>query len=422
MIASPRGVQLVYLLLLLLNTLAASFIWGINTLFLLDAGLSNTEAFAANAFFTAGMVLFEVPTGIVADTRGRRASYLLGTLTLTVSTLVYLWMWHVSAPFWAWGCASILLGLGFTFFSGAVEAWLVDALDATGFDGRLDSVFAKGEIVQGIAMLGGSVAGGMIAQATNLGVPYILRALILCLTFVIAFALMRDLGFKPRRGKRPAEEMKRVLKGSIHHGLGNPPVRWVMLAAPFTDGVAIYAFYAMQPYLLDLYGDEQAYGIAGLAAAAFAGAQIAGGLLVPAIGRLFGRRTSALLAGTALSTGSLLAIGWVPNFWLVVALLVFWGLMISAVMPVRQAYLHGLISSEHRATVVSFDSLLGSSGGVVFQPALGKAADVWGYPVSYLFGAAIQALALPFVWLARRENAESDPMEGAPTKGGATRA
>jgi MFS family permease len=195
-----------------------------------------------------------------------------------------------------------------------------------------------------------------------------------------------------------------------------------MLAAPFTDGVAIYAFYAMQPYLLDLYGDEQAYGIAGLAAAAFAGAQIAGGLLVPAIGRLFGRRTSALLAGTALSTGSLLAIGWVPNFWLVVALLVFWGLMISAVMPVRQAYLHGLISSEHRATVVSFDSLLGSSGGVVFQPALGKAADVWGYPVSYLFGAAIQALALPFVWLARRENAESDPMEGAPTKGGATRA
>jgi MFS family permease len=331
-------------------------------------------------------------------------------------------MWHVSAPFWAWACASILLGLGFTFFSGAVEAWLVDALDATGFDGRLDSVFAKGEIVQGIAMLGGSVAGGMIAQATNLGVPYILRALILGLTFVLAFALMRDLGFKPRRGKRPAEEMKHVLKGSIRHGLGNPPVRWVMLAAPFTDGVAIYAFYAMQPYLLELYGDEQAYGIAGLAAAAFAGAQIAGGLLVPAIARLYRRRTSALLAGTALSTGSLLAIGWVPNFWLVVALLVLWGLMFSAVLPVRQAYLHGLISSEHRATVVSFDSLLGSSGGVVFQPALGKAADVWGYPVSYFFGAAIQALALPFVWLARRENAESDPMEGAPTKVGATRA
>ena len=57
------------------NTLAASLIWGINTIFLLDAGLSNLEAFAANAFFSAGMVLFEVPTGIVADRR--RAARLL---------------------------------------------------------------------------------------------------------------------------------------------------------------------------------------------------------------------------------------------------------------------------------------------------------------------------------------------------------
>ena len=57
------------------------------------------EAFTANAFFTAGMVLFEVPTGVVADTRGRRASYLLGTATLLVSTLLYLIMWQTQAPF-----------------------------------------------------------------------------------------------------------------------------------------------------------------------------------------------------------------------------------------------------------------------------------------------------------------------------------
>jgi MFS family permease len=44
--------------------------------------LTNFEAFAANAFFTAGMVIFEIPTGVVADTVGRRTSYLLGTVTL----------------------------------------------------------------------------------------------------------------------------------------------------------------------------------------------------------------------------------------------------------------------------------------------------------------------------------------------------
>lgn len=79
---AARTVQRTYLTLVLLKTLAASFIWGVNTLFLLDAGLSIAEAFAANAFYTLGMVLFEVPTGVVADTRGRRTSFLLGSATL----------------------------------------------------------------------------------------------------------------------------------------------------------------------------------------------------------------------------------------------------------------------------------------------------------------------------------------------------
>ena len=77
-----------YISLTLLSTFASSFIWGINTLFLLDAGLSITEAFAANAFFTAGQVLFEIPTGVVADTRGRRTSFLLATGTLFATTLL----------------------------------------------------------------------------------------------------------------------------------------------------------------------------------------------------------------------------------------------------------------------------------------------------------------------------------------------
>jgi hypothetical protein len=69
-----------------------------------------------------------------------------------------------------------------------------------------------------------------------------------------------------------------------------------------------------------------------------------------------------------------------------------------------------LIPSEQRATVLSFDSLMGSAGGVVFQPALGRAADVWGYPASYLCSAAIQVVAVPLMWLARHERAESDPI------------
>src|ERR1700694_369019 len=106
---SARSVERTYLVLTLLSTLASSFIWGINTIFLLDAGLSNVEAFAANAFFTVGQVIFEVPPGEVTDTRGRRLSYMLGAATLLLSTLLSLVMWQLRAPFWGWALASILL-------------------------------------------------------------------------------------------------------------------------------------------------------------------------------------------------------------------------------------------------------------------------------------------------------------------------
>ena len=375
-----------------------------NTIFLLDAGLNNFQAFAANAFFTAGMVLFEVPTGIVADAWGRRMSYLLGTVTLALTTALYVWLWYVDGPFWAWAVSSVLIGLGFTFFSGATEAWLVDALRATGYAGELDAVFARGQVFMGSGMLLGAGGGGYLAQFAGLGAPYLLRAGILVVMFGLAAVLMHDLGFTPQRG-RVLPEVRRIAGQSVEYGLKVPAVRWLMLAAPFSGGVAIYVGYALQPHLLNLWGDQTAYGIAGLAAALLAAAQIAGGVVTPWVRSLFRRRTDMLVAMFGLGTVAVLLIGVIPNFWAVLALIVTWGLVGSAAMPVRQAYLNGMIPSQQRATILSFDSLMSSTGGVVAQPALGRAADLWGYPVSYLLAAAISALALPFVLLSRRSEA-----------------
>ena len=108
----------------------------------------------------------------------------------------------MEAPFWQWAVVSMLLGLGFTFFSGAVEAWLVDALHHAGYEGGLESVLGRGQMISGTAMLGGSVAGGVIAQATSLGVPFLLRVGVLLVMFVVAWRLMHDLGFTPAPPRR----------------------------------------------------------------------------------------------------------------------------------------------------------------------------------------------------------------------------
>jgi MFS family permease len=405
--AASRRVRNVYLVLNLLIWLPTALIIGINTLFLLDGGLSNVEAFAANAFYTIGLAVFELPTGIIADTWGRRTSFLLGASIQLVGNLAYVAMWYFHAPFVGWAIASVLLGLGYTFFSGALDAWLVDSLEATEYEGDLDPIFANGQIINGAAMLLGTVAGAFIAQLTNFGVPYLVRAGLQLLSFFIALAIMKEIAFTPSK-TRLSTQIKQLGHAAWKYGLVNRPVRWTLLAAPFYLGTGIYGFYAAQPYLLQLYGDKQAIGIAGIAATIISGTQIAGGFAVPYVRKRFRRRTHILIAAALLTVVSLALIGLIHNFYAVVALLIVWALATATAAPVRQAYLNSLIPSEQRATMLSFDSMVSSAGGVVFQPVLGWIADTVGYAISYLASAAIACVSLPFLIAARRENVRED--------------
>ncbi len=74
---TEKGIIRTYLITTALYTLATSMIWGINTLFLMDAGLDIFQVMLVNAAFTGGMVLFEIPTGVIADTLGRKTSFLM---------------------------------------------------------------------------------------------------------------------------------------------------------------------------------------------------------------------------------------------------------------------------------------------------------------------------------------------------------
>jgi MFS family permease len=113
----------------------------------------------------------------------------------------------------------------------------------------------------------------------------------------------------------------------------------------------------------------------------------------------------------------LAGIGLIESFGAVIALIVVWGLLFAASVPIRQAYLNDRIPSQQRATILSFDSLMSSSGGVVAQPVLGRAADVWGYPASYLLSSAISAISIPFLARARRLEPPTGPDEAAPAAG-----
>jgi MFS family permease len=391
-----------------LYTLSASLIWGVNTLFLLDAGLDIFETFVANAAFTAGMVLFEIPTGVVADTRGRRLSFLLGAVTILVGTLAYVLLAAIGGGLLPFVIASIVLGLGFSFYSGAVEAWLVDALQATGFHGQLDQVFARGAMVSGGAMLIGTVGGGLLGSV-DLAWPYLMRAALLAMVFAVALRFMRDIGFVPRAAGLSAmpAEARRVLQDSLTYGWNRRSIRLLMVMSFVQGGFLMWGFYAWQPYFLELLGEDAAW-VAGIVAALIALSTIAGNSVVEFFTRFCGKRTTLLLWSAGIMAAAFVGVGLVASFWPAVVLLVVATGSMGVAGPVKQAYLHEVIPSEQRATVISFDSLVGSAGGVGGQLGLGHIGRAESVAAGYITGGTALFAILPALAVLRslRERAD----------------
>jgi len=404
----PKRVIRGYLVISGLFTLSASLIWGINTLFLLHAGLTIFEVFIANAAFTAAMALFEVPTGVVADTRGRRASFLLSEATLAVGTLAYVGVAAMHGGLLLFCMAGVILGLGYTFYSGAVEAWLVDALKATGYQHELDGVFARASIVSSIAMVVGTVGGGLLGQV-NLSLPYVARAALVLVAFAVGFRTMHEVGFTPRtiRLQGIVGEMRKVARAGITYGLRARGVRLLVMESFVTWGFFSWAWYAWQPYFLQLYGKDAIW-LSGLIASLFALAGILGNALVGRLAIPGRRRTTILLGAAAISTATMVATGVVRSFWVTVPVFLLGAVVGGVQQPVRQTYLHQSIPTSERATLVSFDSLVGSLGSVGGQTGLGYLSQERSIPVGFVVGGLATILALPIFGRLRALNEPAD--------------
>jgi len=393
-------------------TLAASIIWGINTLFLLDAGLSIAEVFIANAAFSVGTVLFEIPTGVVADTIGRRASFLLSLAVLAASTLAYVGLAQIESGVVAFAIVSVFMGLGYTFYSGAMEAWLVDGVRALGYDGDMDRVFSTGQIVGGVAMLIGTIGGGFLGQV-DLSIPFLFRSALLVVLFVLAFFGMHDVGFQPRPvtiRTLPAEATA-VASAGVRYGWGSRPLRLIMIAGAVQSGFFFWAWYAWQPYFLELL-ERDAVWVAGVVAALLSVAMIIGNSLVQVFTRYCGRRTTILLWTAFVFSAGSIGVGWAASFPVALGFLLVASVAMGVQMPVRQAFVHGIVPSAERATVVSFDSMISGIGAVGGQAGLGIYAERSSYSAAYVVGGAITIVSAPIVWMARRLKAPADYFEG----------
>jgi len=405
-----------------LFTVAASLIWGVNTLFLMRAGLDILGVMAVNAAFTVGQLVCEVPTGVVADTVGRKVSFVVGTVTLAVATVLYVIAEQMHLGIGWFIGASLLIGLGFTFQTGSTDAWLVDALDHVGYSGSMERVFARGGMIFGGAMLVGTISGGFLGQL-DLAYPYYLRAVVLVVASVYAIFVMHDIGFAPRPlvWNRFGAETRAIFDVGIKFGWRNATVRPLMFASLAQGLFFIFGFYSWQRYFLDLLGREAVW-VTGVVSAGFALAGIAGNALVGRIQRNLVRRgrTGRLLGIVALAQAVLAAaVGLVGVLWpaarpgvtpfmIVVTLYLAFGLMQGLAAPVRQALINRHIPSAQRATVLSVDSFFGDVGGSGGQLGLGWLSKTISIPVAWIVGGAILLGAVPAYRSAENADASAE--------------
>jgi MFS family permease len=407
-----EAIERTYYVIAGVYTLSASLIWGINTLFLLESGLSLMQAFLANAIFTGSMAVFEVPTGLVADTRGRRLSFLLSVTLLTIGTLAYVAAGPLRAGLPGFIGASIILGLGYTFYSGAVEAWLVDALQSTGYASPVDRVLARGSIISSIAMLIGSVSGGLLGSI-DLTIPYFVRCVLLVAAFLIAYRAMHDTGFTVRalRWADVPGEMARVGRASIQFGWREPHARLAILAGAAPAIFLEWGYHAWQPYFIQLLGREAVW-ILGVVAAATSLAMAGGSWLVERLTRYCGRRTTLLLGAAIVYTATSIGVGLAGTFPVAVFLYLIGMVAIGVFQPVRQAYLHAVVPREQRATVLSLAALVGSGGSMGGQVGLGWLAANRSLATGYVAGGIATALAIPWLVGLRRIGGAPDQIIG----------
>ena len=167
--------------------------------------------------------------------------------------------------------------------------------------------------------------------------------------------------------------------------------------------------YALQPYLLELYGDEDYHRRRGCGGRRRADRR--------RLGRAAHRRRllkhdgALFLAGIA--DGLVLAVlGVAQAFWLGVALVVLWGSLGG-----RAADPAGLSERDDSVAATRDGALVRLADGVerrvVIQPVLGRTADVYGYGTSLVVAAGLQLLSVPFLVASRRERSPADTATGS---------
>jgi MFS family permease len=314
-------------------------------LFMENNGVTKSEIFYLMTAYSMSMVLFEIPTGYFADIYGRKASMMVGAIFGFLGLIAF----SMAHGFWSFMLVQIFMGLGLALYSGANSALVYESLKEQNREVEYQKVWGNMQFYKIMMVALSSVIGGVIADIFTMRYTiYVSMPFYLLVVWVaLSFHEPKRAKVKPKKGygKLFMKELKEILFKS--HTL-----KWIIgysgLILAFNQSV--YPMYQSYFELIEL--DLLYFGLV------FASFQV-----VSAFSSKFAHRAQKRMGKRNILVLLPFMVG--VSYWLMGSYLVAWGFLFIFIqqfvrgfrMVVINDYINNLVESEHRATILSIESL-----------------------------------------------------------------
>ena len=383
--------------------------------FVQEVGMDPLQLVLTGTFMELAYFLFEVPTGVVADSYSRRVSIIVAQAIMGISFVVTGLVTSVPLIL----AAAALMGFGWTFKSGAIDAWLADEVGHE----RLGREYQRGAQVARIFTLVG--IGAAVALAlVDLRLPIIAGGLVLLALGAFLVFAMPESEFEP--ATREDVSALRSMTGTAKRGgrlVWARPILLLITGITFFGGMWSESVDRLWEahFLTDIGVPE----FAGFSSIVWFGVLNAVAVVLAiVVAQPLSRRfadaswhgmTWSLFVLDTLMLGTTLAFAFAVSF--AAAVIAYWGICVarSLAAPIYSTWLNANIEdSSVRATVISMTNLGDSAGEWGGGPALGLVGNAYGVRAALATGAALLSPALVLYGLALRRGSDAAAFDVLP--------
>ncbi len=341
----------------------------------------------------ATIILMELPTGSFADKFGRHRSITLSCFLMTLGLMVYFF----SNNFWLFIAAEVIIGLGKTFSSGALEAWLVDSLQAHGLSHKKEKLFRQETYFSSAGAVIGSLIGSYTGNS-NLAWPWLLGAILSLLIGLYSLTLKEPYHYLGE--KRVEAGLGKQIKIAWHHGFSNQNlVSFMVLGAVLA--LAVQALNMQWTIVFQKqYGLETKY--LGWVFLGIALTQSWGGHLSKYSQRLVKDEKKSLALTQIMTALMIIVLTQISGLATTLGFFFLHELSRGAFKPLKQSFFNDHLLSETRATVLSLDSMINKVGSLVGLLMSGFLANAFSIKTAWLVSGLFLLLAALFFFLPKR--------------------